>query len=158
MVTFSLNGAVRSFELRASDDMPLLWHLREVEKLTGTKYGCGVGACGACTVLMDNVPVRSCQIPRVEVQGRNVVTIEGLAQTEREFVAFWASEDVFQCGYCAPGMLIAMFAQFASARNLPDPDARIRISNICRCGSYPAVLGGLRKCRQARGNWSAARE
>ena len=142
-----INGQRRT----VSDDlvdpaMPLLWVLRDVLEMTGTKFGCGIAACGACTVLVDGEAVRSCVTPVSAVQGRSVQTIEGLGTEAQRHVLqrAWIEHQVPQCGYCQSGMLMAAAALLE--RN-PDPDdAEIdaAITNLCRCGTYPRVRAAIR--------------
>ncbi|PPE70115.1 (2Fe-2S)-binding protein [Caldimonas thermodepolymerans] len=126
--------------------MPLLWVLRDVLELTGTKFGCGIGACGACTVHVDGQPVRSCVTPVSAVEGRSVRTIEGLGMPPERHVLqrAWIEHQVPQCGYCQSGMLMAAAALLARE---PDPtDAQIdaAITNLCRCGTYPRVRAAIK--------------
>ena len=138
MLTLSVNGESRTVDLEP--ETPLLWVLRDTLGLTGTKFGCGVSACGACTVLLDGMPVRSCVMPVAAVGGKEITTIEGLAAGELHPVQqAWIEHQVPQCGYCQSGMVLA--AAELLARN-PDPsDAEIdaAITNICRCGTYPRI-------------------
>jgi isoquinoline 1-oxidoreductase subunit alpha len=135
---FTLNGAPRS--VAADPATPLLWILRDHLGLTGTKYGCGEGVCGACTVLVDGRPTRSCQLTLAGAAGTRVTTIEGLAAERPELPQAWLEEDVAQCGYCQPAMLLTAAALLASH---PHPDAtavdRALSAVLCRCGSYPRV-------------------
>jgi isoquinoline 1-oxidoreductase subunit alpha len=131
---------VNGVEHRLEDDpdTPLLWILRDVVRLTGTKYGCGIGACGACTVHQDGVAVRSCQIPLSATQGKRYVTIEGLSSDGRHPCQLaWIDEDVAQCGFCQPGMIMEAAALL---KTRPHPsDAEIDASlvgHVCRCGTY----------------------
>ena len=141
-----MNGAQRSLPPDLADaDMPLLWALRDLLGMTGTKFGCGVGACGACTVHLDGRAVRSCITPLGAVQGRRVVTIEALGSAERphRLQRAWTLHQVPQCGYCQSGMLMAAAALLA-ARQLPsDAEIDAAITNICRCGTYPRVRAAI---------------
>jgi isoquinoline 1-oxidoreductase alpha subunit len=143
----SINGQRRQLpDEDAPPDMPLLWALRDLLQLTGTKYGCGVGACGACTVLVDGQAARACVIPLSAVSGRSVRTIEALgsADAPHALQAAWLKHQVSQCGYCQSGMLMAAAALLA--RN-PDPDdaaINAAITNLCRCGSYPRLRAAIR--------------
>ena len=144
MVEFRLNGRPASFD--GDPTMPLLWSLREHLGLTGTKYGCGIGACGACTVLVDGRAVRACVTPMASVAGRAVTTIEGLAKDGRlhALQQAWLDEDVAQCGYCQAGQILS--AVELLDRNPKPSDAEIRaISNICRCGTYPRIRRAIRR-------------
>ena len=145
MVTFTLNG--ETVQVDAPDDMPLLWVLRDKIGLTGTKYGCGMALCGACTVHIDGTATRCCVLPIVAVAGRAVTTIEGLgAGGELHAVQqAWIDEQVPQCGYCQPGMIMAV-ASFLKSNPEPD-DAAINeaITNICRCGTYPRIRKAIHR-------------
>jgi isoquinoline 1-oxidoreductase alpha subunit len=149
MITFTLNGD--SVQVDAPDDMPLLWVLRDKLGLTGTKYGCGMALCGACTVHIDGTATRCCVLPIVAVAGKDVTTIEGLG-TEANLHAVqqaWIDEQVPQCGYCQPGMIMAV-ASFL--KTTPDPDdAAINeaITNICRCGTYPRIRKAIHRAAAA---------
>lgn len=137
-----MNGAQRSLPADLADaDMPLLWALRDLLGLTGTKFGCGVGACGACTVHLDGRAVRSCITPLGAVKGSRVVTIEALGSTERphRLQRAWVLHQVPQCGYCQSGMLMAAAALLAAKRSPSDAEIDAAITNICRCGTYPRV-------------------
>lgn len=143
-----VNGNER--ELEVEPGTPLLWAVREQLGLTGTKFGCGVGACGACTVVVDGRAVRSCSIPVELVSGKEVLTVEGLS-TDRShrLQAAWIAEQVPQCGYCQSGILMAAEALL---RERPDPtDAEIdaAITNMCRCGTYPRVRRAIHRAARA---------
>ncbi len=122
----------------ADPEMPLLWALRDLLRLTGTKYGCGVGACGACTVHENGVAVRSCQVPLSAAQGKRYITIEGLAPSATHPCQLaWIEEDVSQCGYCQAGMIMEAAALLASKRNPTDQDIDNSLaSHVCRCGTF----------------------
>jgi len=126
--------------------MPLLWALRDVLQLTGTKFGCGVAACGACTVLVDGLPQRACVTPLASVQGKAVRTIESLGTRERPhpLQAAWVAHQVPQCGYCQSGMLMAAAALLERNRNPSDADIDAAITNLCRCGTYPRVREAIK--------------
>jgi isoquinoline 1-oxidoreductase alpha subunit len=144
MATLNVNGAVRQFE--AEGDTPLLWVLREQLGLTGTKYGCGIAACGACTVHIDGVPTRSCVRP-VSSVGANekVVTIEGLSRDGSHPVQkAWVALDVPQCGYCQCGMIMAAVALLKEKPRPTDADIDNAMSNICRCGTYNRVRAAIK--------------
>lgn len=144
MAKLNVNGRV--IEVAVEDDTPLLWVIREHVGLTGTKYGCGVGACGACTLHVDGVATRSCALPVSAVgPDQKIVTIEGLgAQKPHPVQEAWAELDVAQCGYCQAGMLMAASALLAQNPRPSDDDIRAEISNICRCGTYGRVLAGVK--------------
>ncbi len=139
MARFTLNGKPTNVEVDAAT--PLLWVLREQVGLTGTKYGCGVAQCGACTVHVNGEPIRSCATPVSEVEGKRVVTIEGLAQngTLNKIQKAWLEHDVPQCGYCQSGMIMAATALLAKKPNPTDADINASITNICRCGTFQQV-------------------
>lgn len=126
-------------------DMPLLWALRDVLQLTGTKFGCGVAACGACTVMVDGKAVRSCVTPVGTLQGREVRTIEGLGSPHQPHALqqAWVEHQVPQCGYCQSGMLMAAAALLRANPNPSDADIDAAITNLCRCGTYPRVRAAI---------------
>lgn len=136
MIELSVNGNIYSFD--GDEDMPLLWFIRENTALTGTKYGCGIGQCGACTVHMDGEAVRSCSIPMAEAAGSDIKTIESLSEGEKlHFVQrAWITEDVPQCGYCQTGQIMATIKFLEEHPNPTDEDIDKYHTNICRCGSY----------------------
>lgn len=148
MAKLNVNGAVRDFE--AEGDTPLLWVLREQLGLTGTKYGCGIAACGACTVHIDGVPTRSCVRPVSTVgPGEKVVTIEGLSRDGSHLLQkAWVQLDVPQCGYCQCGMIMAAAALLKDKPNPSDADIDDAMSNICRCGTYNRVRAAIRAAAQ----------
>ncbi|WP_205960384.1 (2Fe-2S)-binding protein [Ramlibacter henchirensis] len=134
-------------EAEAEPAMPLLWVLRDVLGLTGTKYGCGVAACGACTVRVDGQPVRSCVTPVSAVAGRKVVTIEGLrtGSAPHPLQAAWIAEQVPQCGYCQSGMLMAAASLLERKPKPTDADIDEAITNLCRCGTYQRVRAAIKR-------------
>lgn len=147
MPTLSVNGL--SLDVQAEDDMPLLWVLRDVLNLTGTKYGCGIAACGACTVLIDGQPVRSCSHPLSAVGGGRIVTIEGLSpDTSHAVQRAWAELDVPQCGYCQSGQILAAVALLAETPEPTDADIDAAMTNICRCGTYPAIRAAIHRAAE----------
>jgi isoquinoline 1-oxidoreductase alpha subunit len=134
----NVNGRVHDVDVE--DDMPLLWVLRDELKLAGTKYGCGIAQCGACTVNVDGAPVRSCVTPVASVAGRKIVTIEGLGQHGISRVQkAWIENDVPQCGYCQSGMMMAATALLAKNPKPTDADIEASVTNLCRCGTYARV-------------------
>ena len=149
MARLNVNGAVR--EVEAEGDTPLLWVLREQLGLTGTKYGCGIAQCGACTVMIDGVATRSCQVPVNSVGAKKVVTIEGLAAngTLNKIQAAWVAVDVPQCGYCQSGMVMAATALLAAKPNPTDADIDAAMTNICRCGTYVQVREAIHAAAKA---------
>ena len=139
MAELNVNGAVRRFE--AEEDTPLLWVLREQLGLTGTKYGCGIAQCGACTVHIDGVPTRSCVRPVSTVEaGQKIVTIEGLSpKASSALQRSWVALDVPQCGFCQSGMLMAAAALLKARPKPTDADIDEAMTNICRCGTYQRI-------------------
>ena len=131
--------------------MPLLWVLRDVLQLTGSKYGCGIGACGACTVRLDGVPARSCVTPLSAVGGRAVQTIEGLGGADRPHALqrAWVLHQVPQCGYCQSGLLMAAAALLERQPRPSDADIDAALTNLCRCGTYPRVRAAIHSAAAA---------
>jgi isoquinoline 1-oxidoreductase alpha subunit len=147
-----VNGAARALpDELAEPQMPLLWALRELLGLTGTKFGCGVAACGACTVHVDGRAVRSCVTPLSSVQGKRIVTIEALGSAAQPHALqrAWVEHQVPQCGYCQSGMLMAAAALLATNRKPSDADIDAAITNICRCGTYPRIRAAIRTAAKA---------
>ena len=144
MAKLNVNGQTREFE--ADPDTPLLWVLREQLDLTGTKYGCGIAQCGACTVHIDGVPTRSCQRPVNSISAKEkIVTIEGLSKNGSHPVQkAWAKLDVPQCGYCQSGMIMATVALLKAKPNPSDADIDAAITNICRCGTYNRIRAAIK--------------
>ena len=140
-----VNGTVH--ELEVDPETPLLWVLRDSLGLTGTKFGCGTGACGACTVHLDGAAARSCTLPVEAVGERAVTTIEGLAPAgaPHPVQAAWLAEQVPQCGYCQPGMIMAAAALLAAVPAPSDAQITAQITNLCRCGTYPRVRRAIRR-------------
>ncbi len=143
-----VNGALRALpEALADPAMPLLYALRDLLGLTGTKFGCGVSSCGACTVHVDGVAVRSCVLPLAAIAGKRVVTIEGLAPGGGRLHPVqqaWLDHQVPQCGYCQSGVLMAAAALLAKNRNPSDAEIDAAIGNVCRCGTYPRMRDAIR--------------
>ena len=137
----------KAHELDVDPQMPLLWLLRDELNLTGTKYGCGVAACGACTVHVDGQALRSCVTPAAAVEGRAVRTIESLGSSDAPHALqrAWARHQVPQCGYCQSGLLMAAAALLAGNRNPSDAQIDAAITNLCRCGTYPRVREAIRR-------------
>jgi len=143
MTRFSVND--RPVEYRMDPETPLLWALRDASNLTGTKYGCGTGDCGACTVDIDGEPIRSCLVTIAECEGRFVTTIEGLARDRSHPVQqAWVAEQVPQCGFCQSGMIMAAAALLRSNSNPSDAEIDAAMTNICRCGTYPRIRTAIR--------------
>ena len=133
-------------EYRMDPETPLLWALRDASNLTGTKYGCGSGDCGACTVDIDGRAVRSCQITIAAAEGTLVTTIEGLSRDRSHAVQqAWAAEGVPQCGYCQSGMIMAAAALLKAKPNPSDQEIDAAMTNICRCGTYPRIRRAIRR-------------
>ncbi|HYE52360.1 MAG TPA: (2Fe-2S)-binding protein [Azospirillaceae bacterium] len=148
MLALTINGVQHQLEVEA--DMPLLWVLRDVLNMTGTKYGCGVAACGACTVLVDGRAERSCSLPVGSVTGP-VTTIEGLSPDRSHPVQqAWLAEQVPQCGYCQSGMIMAVAALLKETPAPTDEQIDAAISNICRCGTYGRVRQAIHKAAEVR--------
>ena len=132
-------------ELDVEPDMPLLWALRDELDLTGTKYGCGVAYCGACTVLVDGQPTRSCTVPIAAVAGKQITTIEGLKQGEtlHRVQESWIAHQVPQCGYCQPGQIMAAVGLLLQNPDPTDAEIDTAITNVCRCGTYTRVRAAI---------------
>jgi isoquinoline 1-oxidoreductase alpha subunit len=145
MITLSVNGTPRPVEL--APDTPLLWALRDTLALTGTKFGCGIGSCGSCTVLLDGAPVRSCQVTIAEVAGRKVTTIEGLSPDGNHPVQrAWIADEVPQCGYCQSGQIVAAAALLARKPSPTDADIDAAMDGIlCRCGTYERIRRAIHR-------------
>ena len=145
-----VNGRTR--ELDADREMPLLWALRDLLGLTGTKFGCGEGFCGACTVHLDGAAVRSCLTTVGQASGREVVTIEGLtAGAGKRLVECWIAEDVPQCGYCQTGQIMSAAALLARSRAPSDQEIdRAMNGNICRCGTYQRIRRAIRRAAEGK--------
>jgi len=148
----SVNGQTRTVaDADVDPSMPLLWVLRDVLNLTGTKFGCGVAACGACTVHLDGQAVRSCVTPLASVIGKPVRTIEALGGTDQPHALqkAWVAHQVPQCGYCQSGMLMAAAGLLAKNRDPSDADIDAAITNICRCGTYPRIREAIKTAAKA---------
>lgn len=144
MISLSING--RTTRVRAAPDTPLLWVLRDEAGLTGTKFGCGAGLCGACTVHLNGQAVRSCTVPVGTIAGAIVKTIEGLSRDRSHPVQVaWIAEQVPQCGYCQSGMIMATVALLEHNAKPTDADIDEAISNICRCGTYQRVKKAIHR-------------
>lgn len=145
-----INGSRHVVE--ADPAMPLLWVLRDLLQLTGTKYGCGIAACGACTVRVDGRAVRACVTPVSSVAGRSIQTIEGLGAPGRPhpLQEAWISEQVPQCGYCQSGMLMAAAALLAQKKRPTDADINAAITNLCRCGTYQRVRAAIKRAAKVK--------
>lgn len=149
MISFTLNG--REQRLNVESDTPLLWVIREELQLTGTKFGCGKGLCGACTVHLDGRPVRSCSFPVSLAEGRQITTIEGVAPSAQELhpvQQVWLENSVPQCGYCQSGQIMAAVALLERNASPSDSDIDKAMSNICRCGTYPRIRSAVKEAAE----------
>jgi isoquinoline 1-oxidoreductase subunit alpha len=148
-----LNVNGQDHDVAVPEDMPLLWVLRDVLGLTGTKFGCGMAQCGACTVHVDGQPLRSCVTPASAVKGRAVRTIEGLSAPGLHAVQqAWIEEDVVQCGYCQPGQIMSAVALLAARPHPTDADIDNAMSaNLCRCGTYPRIRAAVKRAATIAG-------
>ena len=150
MARFTINGTAR--EVEVEEDTPLLWVIREQLGLTGTKYGCGIAQCGACTVHVDGAPVRSCVLPVSLVEGKIVTTIEGLSPDGSHPVQkAWLNLDVPQCGYCQSGMMMSAAALLDAIPKPTDQDINDTMTNICRCGTYNRVRAAIHLAAEGGG-------
>ena len=144
MVTITVNDSL--LQLDIEPDTPLLWALRDVVGLTGTKYGCGIAQCGACTVHINGQPMRSCSVPIASVDGASITTIEGLSPDGKHPVQqAWIAEDVPQCGYCQSGQIMAVAAFLKDHPSPTDADIDANITNICRCGTYERMRRAIHR-------------
>jgi isoquinoline 1-oxidoreductase alpha subunit len=150
MVTFKVNGTDRSFD--GDPETPLLWYLRDDLRLTGTKFGCGAGLCGACTVHVDGLAVRSCQTLVRTLQNKRVTTIEGLsADGTHQVQRAWAAQNVAQCGYCQTGQIMSAAALLTRIAKPTDQDIdRAMAGNICRCGTYQRIRAAVKAAAEER--------
>ncbi len=149
VLNLTINGQTKNVDVE--DDTPLLWVLRDTVKLTGTKFGCGVAACGACTVHVDGEPVRSCSFPVSDAVGKNITTIEGLGVNKLTVVQeAWIAEQVPQCGYCQSGMIMAATALLQENPDPNDSEIDEAITNICRCGSYPRIRKAIHRAAKSK--------
>jgi isoquinoline 1-oxidoreductase alpha subunit len=145
MTTLTINGKTHSVD--APDDMPLLWVLRDIVGLTGTKFGCGIAQCGACTVHLDGAAVRSCVLPVAAVVGKKITTIEAIGETPsgRKVQEAWRTLDVVQCGYCQSGQVMSAASLLAANPSPSDADIDAAMSgNICRCGTYNRIRAAIK--------------
>ena len=149
MIRLNING--KNHEVDVEPETPLLWAIREQVGLTGTKYGCGVSQCGACTVHMDGAPVRSCGIPVSAAAGKKITTIEGLAKGGKltKVQQAWLAHDVPQCGYCQSGMIMAVTALLAKTPRPTDAQIDAAVTNICRCGTFQQVREAIHSIAKA---------
>jgi isoquinoline 1-oxidoreductase subunit alpha len=149
MAALNING--QTHQVDVEPDTPLLWVLRDTIGLTGTKYGCGIAQCGACTVHLDGMAVRSCSVPISLAEGKQITTIEGLAQngTLHKVQKAWVEHDVPQCGYCQSGMIMAVAALLKDKPKPTDADINNEITNICRCGTFQQVREAIHAAASA---------
>jgi isoquinoline 1-oxidoreductase alpha subunit len=148
MANLRING--RDVAVDADPDTPLLWVIRDHVNLTGTKFGCGAGLCGACTVHLDGAAIRSCITALADVEGGEITTIEGLsADGSHRVQQAWLAEQVPQCGYCQPGMIMAAAALLADTPAPSDADIDAAMTNLCRCGTYDRVRKAIHRAAQA---------
>jgi isoquinoline 1-oxidoreductase alpha subunit len=149
MIRLTING--KSYNIDVEPETPLLWAIREQVGLTGTKYGCGVAQCGACTVHVDGVPMRSCGMPVSAAVGKKITTIEGLAQGGKlnKVQQAWLAHDVPQCGYCQSGMIMAATALLAKTPKPTDAQIDAAMTNICRCGTFQQVREAIHAAAKA---------
>jgi isoquinoline 1-oxidoreductase alpha subunit len=146
MITVKVNG--KPYDVDVPPDMPMLWVLRDVIGLTGTKFGCGIAACGACTIHLDGQAIRSCVTPVSAIAGKSITTIEAIGQTPagRKIQEAWIALDVPQCGYCQSGQIMSASALLASKPNPTDADIDAAMAgNICRCGTYVRIRSGIKR-------------
>jgi len=149
MVRLSING--KNYDVDVDPSTPLLWAIREQVGLTGTKYGCGIAQCGACTVHMDGAPVRACAMPASAAAGKRITTIEGLAsgKTLHKVQKAWLDHEVPQCGFCQSGMIMAAAALLREKPRPTDADIDAAITNICRCGTFQEVRAAIHAAAKA---------
>jgi len=146
MITLTVNGKPRNLDI--PEEMPLLWALRDVLAMTGTKFGCGMGLCGACTIHIDGQPTRSCITPASAAVGKRITTIEAIGNTPagKKIQAAWLALDVPQCGYCQSGQIMSASALLAANARPSDADIDSGMAgNICRCGTYPRIRAAIKK-------------
>jgi len=148
MVNLTINGKTQQFDV--PDDMPLLWVIRDLAGLTGTKFGCGMAQCGACTVHVDGAPLRACVMPVSAVAGKSITTIEGLsADASHPVQRAWAELDVVQCGYCQSGQIMSAAALLKAKPEPSDADIDAALSgNICRCGTYQRIRAAVHRAAE----------
>ena len=146
MINLKVNG--KEHELDVTDDMPILWAIRDVVGMTGTKFGCGMALCGACTVHLDGAPIRSCVTPVSAASGKNITTIESVSETEigKRVQDAWIAEEVVQCGYCQSGQIMSAIALLKDKPTPTDADIDSAMSgNICRCGTYVRIRAAIKR-------------
>jgi isoquinoline 1-oxidoreductase alpha subunit len=144
MIVMNVNGSRHELDIEA--ETPLLWVLRDELGLTGTKFGCGIAQCGACTVHVDGLPIRSCSVSVGDMADKTILTIEGLGHEKRHAVQqAWIEQDVPQCGYCQSGQIMAAAALIAQIPDPSDADIDSAMTNICRCGTYPRIRAAIHR-------------
>jgi aerobic-type carbon monoxide dehydrogenase small subunit (CoxS/CutS family) len=149
MIGLEVNG--RKYEVDVPGDVPLLWVIRDIVGLTGTKYGCGMALCGACTLHVDGEPVRSCSMPVSQAAGKHITTIEGLPSDRSHPVQkAWIEHDVPQCGYCQSGMIMAVSALLAKNPDPTDAEINASVTNLCRCATYHRVRAAIHTAAKMR--------
>ena len=143
----------KAYDVEADGDTPLLWVIRDELGMTGTKYGCGLAQCGACSVLVDGMVMRSCVTPVESVAGRNITTIEAIEEDEvgKRVVDAWVKHQVPQCGYCQSGQVIAATALLKQTAHPTDEDVMAAMANLCRCGTYNAISAAVRDLAEEEG-------
>ena len=143
----------KAYDVEADGDTPLLWVIRDELGMTGTKYGCGLAQCGACSVLVDGMVMRSCVTPVESVAGRNITTIEAIEEDEvgKRVVEAWVKHQVPQCGYCQSGQVIAATALLKQTAHPTDEDVMAAMANLCRCGTYKAIIAAVRDLAEEEG-------
>ncbi|MEZ5928274.1 MAG: (2Fe-2S)-binding protein [Parvularculaceae bacterium] len=143
----------KAYDVEADGDTPLLWVIRDELGMTGTKYGCGLAQCGACSVLVDGMVMRSCVTPVESVAGRNITTIEAIEEDEvgKRVVEAWVKHQVPQCGYCQSGQVIAATALLKQTAHPTDEDVMAAMANLCRCGTYNAIIAAVRDLAEEEG-------
>jgi isoquinoline 1-oxidoreductase alpha subunit len=149
MISLNING--KSHQVDVEPDTPLLWVIRDTIGMTGTKYGCGIAQCGACTVHVNGEPTRSCSVPVSDAAGKKITTIEGLATNGKlhKVQQAWVDNDVPQCGYCQSGMIMAVAALLQKKPNPTDADIDKELTNICRCGTYQNIRAAIHAAAKA---------
>ena len=150
MITLNVNG--KDHEIDVTEDTPILWALRDVIGMTGTKFGCGKALCGACTIHLDGMPTRSCVTPVSLAAGKKITTIEAIGETEagKKIQQAWINLDVVQCGYCQSGQIMSATALLANNPQPTDADIDAAMSgNICRCGTYPRIRAAIKQAASA---------
>ena len=144
MINLSINGKEHALEV--PEEMPLLWVLRDYLEFTGTKFGCGIGVCGSCSVLADGSPIRSCITPVSAVLGKSLVTVEGVADQNKYLIEAWKELNVPQCGFCQPGQLVNALALLETTKEPSDEEIdKTMAGNICRCGTYVRIRAAIKR-------------